>query len=113
MSIEPTGNATVLLLQRSATGKDALNAKTYSYLPVPMPGAVFAPGTTTELVQGQDLVTTQPTVYAPPGLPVATPVDRMQVDGVTYEVDGGGDVWTDPWEDAQVGQVIKLEAVAG
>jgi hypothetical protein len=53
---------------------------------------VFAPGVSLEQVQGQDVVTTQPTVYYLPGTDVDA-VDAVTVNGLLYEVDGEPNVW--------------------
>lgn len=59
-----------------------------------MPGALFAPGRTTEPVQpGVAAVAYAPTLYWPDQHPDITPADRLVVEGVTYDVDGAPARW--------------------
>lgn len=77
----------------------------------------YAPGASTEAADGQsDQVVTQPTIYAPLGVPV-TAVDQIVVPGVgTFEVDGTPEVWpANPFSNRTPPRpvVIRLKAVAG
>lgn len=66
----------------------------------------FAPGASVEN-ETQDTATTQPTVYLPPGTN-ASWVDSVQVRGVTYQVDGLPEAWTNPFTGTAFGVVVKL-----
>lgn len=76
---------------RTLTGiKDSYGNDVYTDTPVSTQG-VFAPGGSTETTQGGDTVVTQPTVYLPDM--AVTPVDRIVVNGETFEVDGQPRNW--------------------
>lgn len=72
----------------------------------------FAPRGSTEIVQGQDVVITQPTVYLPPGT-VIGPADAVTVAGVTYQVDGAPNAYVNPFTGWQPGVEVKLREVTG
>jgi hypothetical protein len=78
-------------VQRVKTGADAYGNDVWAETPVSV-DAVFAPGSSSELIQGQDTVLTHPSLYLPTDSPPA-PTDRVTVDGVIYDVDGQPDVW--------------------
>jgi hypothetical protein len=101
----------ILLLTRTLAPRDADGNDTYTTVQTVTQGA-FDPGGSTELVQGQDLVITQPTVLLPPGTAVG-PLDAVSVAGVTYEVDGSPNAYTSPFTGWQPGVVVKLRAVTG
>jgi hypothetical protein len=84
-------NCTASWVQRTVTGTDAYGNDLYGETTVSV-GAVFAPGSSSELIQGQDTVLTHPSLYLPLSSPPA-PTDRVVVDGVTYDVDGKPEVW--------------------
>lgn len=81
----------VVLVSRTVTGQDPLGNDLYASTEVTVDG-IFAPGGSTELVQGQDLVIDQPTVYLPTGTSAAA-VDAVRVYGDTYEIDGTPRAW--------------------
>ncbi|MGZ4588678.1 MAG: hypothetical protein ACXVX9_12855 [Mycobacteriaceae bacterium] len=103
---------TVTFHTRVASGKDAYGNTTYTETNVDVPGCGFNPGGSVELVQGQDMVRTQPEVYAPPGT-VVGPVDQASVNGVRYDVDGTANAYTNPFTGWQTPVVVKLKAVTG
>lgn len=85
-------NCTASWVQRTKTGQvDSDGADIYADVTVTVAG-VFAPGGSTEATGGQDQVTTQPTVFLPSPGPSA--IDRIAVDGVTYEVTGKPQDWS-------------------
>lgn len=111
MSIRP--NCTASWVQRTVTGLDDDGNDVYTDTVVSR-DAVFAPGGSSEQVQGGDLVTTVPTVYLP--LPAPAVVDRMTVNGVTYDVDGVPQVWgPSPFSTWQPDYpvVVRLKGVTG
>lgn len=103
---------TVTLITRSVIGRDGDGNDIYQDVQTVLPGCAFDPGGSTELVQGQDLVTTTPTLYAPAGT-VIGPVDAILVAGQTFEVDGTPNTYTNPFTGWQPGVVVKLRAVTG
>ncbi|MGZ6852469.1 MAG: hypothetical protein ACXVGC_00140 [Mycobacteriaceae bacterium] len=103
---------TVTFHTRTASGKDAYGNTTYTETNVDVPGCGFNPGGSVELVQGQDMVRTQPEVYAPPGT-VVSAVDQVTVNGTRYDVDGQPVTVTNPFTGWQPPVVVRLKAVTG
>jgi hypothetical protein len=101
----------ITLVARSVTGQDAYGNDVYTEVTSAVTGA-FNPGMSSELVQGQELVTMQPTVYLPAGTDL-TPYDAVDVAGQRYEVDGTPNEWQSPLTGWQPGVVVKLKAVTG
>ncbi|HET8589012.1 MAG TPA: hypothetical protein VFM01_05215 [Nakamurella sp.] len=101
----------ITLISRTVTGRDAYGNDVYSETRTTVTGG-FAPGGSSELVQGQDIVITQPRVYLPPGT-VVTSVDAIEVAGVRYDVDGTPSVWVSPLTGWDAGVVVQLLAVTG
>lgn len=102
---------TVTLVKRVKSGTDGLGNDVFTTTTTDVPGA-FNPGTSAELVQGQDVVTTQPTVYLPAGTDVVA-TDAVQVAGEQFEVDGSPNVWTNPFTGWAPGVEVKLRRVTG
>lgn len=88
----PAFTQTVTLVTRTKTGVDSYGSDAYGTAEMTVPG-VFAPGSSGEVVQGGDVVTTQPTVYLPAGTNVEA-VDAVLVAGVKFEVDGDPQDWS-------------------
>jgi len=102
---------TVTVVKRVKSGTDSFGNDVFTTTQVDVPGA-FNPGTSAELVQGQDLLTVQPSVYLPPGTDVAA-IDAVQVGGLLYEVDGSPNAWTNPYTGWNPGTEVKLRRVTG
>lgn len=81
----------VTLNKRVKSGEDAYGNDVFVSTPTTVAG-VFAPGGSSEQVQGQDVVVTQPTVYLLTGTDVDA-VDSLTVAGRSYEVDGDPSAW--------------------
>jgi hypothetical protein len=81
----------VTLKRRTVSGQDALGNDVFTTVDVSLAG-VFAPGGSLEQLQGQDVVTDQPSVFLPTGTAVDA-VDAVAVNGLLYEVDGEPNVW--------------------
>lgn len=76
--------------------------------------AVFAPGGSTEVTQGGDAVTTQPTLYGVDEGLAPTAFDVFVAGGLRYEVDGdpqGG--FQSPFTGWRPGVVVKLRKATG
>jgi len=102
---------TVTLVGRTVSGQDAYGNDVYTEVQSTVPG-VFAPGGSTEQVQGQDMVISQPTVYLPAGTDV-TAVDAVIVGSVRYDVDGAPSDWRSPFTGWQAGVQVRLKSVTG
>jgi hypothetical protein len=101
----------ITLIRRTKGAPDSWGNDTWTTTSTVVSGG-FNPGNSVELVQGQDLLTTQPTVMLPPGTPVAA-IDAVQVDGLTYEVDGSPNSPINPFTGWAPGVVVKLKRVTG
>jgi hypothetical protein len=101
----------ITLVGRSRSGEDAYGNDTWTESTTTVVG-VFAPGGSSELVQGQDTVISQPTVYLPAGTDV-TAVDQIEVGGVRYLVDGTPNTWASPFTGWKAGVEVRLERVTG
>ncbi|MCW2898488.1 MAG: hypothetical protein JWO67_753 [Streptosporangiaceae bacterium] len=104
----------VVLVSRTVTGEDSFGNDVYGPVESTVDG-IFAPGGSTEQVQGQDVVTTQPTVYLRTGTSVAA-VDALRISGVIYEVDGQPNAWPpNPYSGWQpeFSVEVKLRRVTG
>lgn len=108
----------ITLLREAVTGTDGDGNDVTAPTEINVPGSVFAPGGSTELIQGEDVTIANPTVYL--GLyddtgaavtPKAT--DRVRrANGDTYTVDGEPQVYPpNPFTGEQVGPVLRLERV--
>lgn len=104
----------IVLHSRTVTGQDIYHSDVYSSTDTATSGA-FAPAGSTEVVQGQDTITTQDSVYITDltGLPAVEAIDQLTVRGVTYDVDGTPALWVNPWSGETDGLVIRLRGVTG
>jgi hypothetical protein len=101
----------ITLVKRAKAAPDALGNDTWTTTDVVTSGA-FNPGSSAELVQGQDLLTQQPTVYLPPDVDL-TAVDAVVVYGEQFEVDGAPKRWVNPFTGWNPGVEVKLKRVTG
>jgi len=104
---------TVTILSRGITGQDGDGNDVYGTTSTDVPGCTFAPAGSVERVQGQDIVTTQPTVYLATGTPAPLATDQIRVRGLLYEIDGDPQVFRNPFTGATPGPVVKLKRVTG
>lgn len=107
-------NATVTVITRTVTGQDDYGDDIYGETTTAVDG-VFAPGGSSELVQGQDTVVYKPTVYLPAGTAVS-PVDAVEINGQRYTVDGQPNDWSGLSPSGWVPDfpiVVQLERVTG
>lgn len=103
---------TVTLHSRTVSVRDVDGNDIYASVDSTIDDCGFDPGGSLELVQGQELVTTTPTIYAPSGT-VVNPLDQITVRGQIYDVDGGSNDWRSPLTGWTPGVVIKLKRVTG
>lgn len=119
----------IVLVTRTVAARDGYGNDVYGQAATVVTGA-FAPGGSTEQVQGQDLIVTQPTVYLPPGTDV-TALDAVVVDpvladdgtpttdesgallGEHYDVDGTPSSWQSPFTSWNPGVEVRLRRVTG
>jgi hypothetical protein len=106
------GQPITLLKRVKRTQPDSFGNDVFDAVPQVTVTGAFNPGTSVELVQGEDILTTQPTVMLPPGTQVAA-IDAVQVDGLVYEVDGSPNAPVNPFTGWQPGVVVKLKRVTG
>lgn len=104
---------TVTLITRTPTGQDALGNDVFTDTTVDVANCFFDPGGSVELVQGQDMVTTKPTLYLPDEALTVGPFDQVVVDGVKYEVDGTPNYPVNPWTGWAPCIVAHLKVVTG
>lgn len=99
--------------KRVKSGTDALGNDIWSVTDVDVDAQAFTDGSSVEVLQGQDIVITQPTVYYPPGTDVSG-IDSVTVYGDTYEVDGKPAAHLQsPFTGWQPGVVVRLKEVTG
>lgn len=110
--IFPAG-VTVQFIHRTASGRDADGSTTFTDVTTPISGCAFDPGGSTEIVQGGDVLTTQPTVYLPAGVVAPAVIDRVQVGSSVYEVDGNPNTYVNPRSGRSPGTTVKLKLVTG
>lgn len=104
---------TVTLITRTVTGRDADGSDAYSEVTSTAGGAVFAPGGSTEQLQGQDLVVESPRFIWVNTVPDLTAVDAIQrASGDKYEVTGTPEYYVHPRTGRQVLQV-NVQKVTG
>lgn len=88
-------------------GKDRFGDPSGQSTPdLPIHGCMFAPGSSTEVQQSTNQVSTTGVVYAPVGSDVV-PTDQLRIRGALYEVDGKPQQWP------PVGVVINVRLYTG
>lgn len=95
------------ILTETVTSQDSDGNDVRTATEVATRGA-FAPEGSTELIQGENIVLTHPTVYLEDGAPVPTAADKMRVRGLLYDVDGEPSVFLNPFTGTQPGPVVRL-----
>ena len=102
------------ILSRSVTGQDADGNDVYGTTETPVRGT-FAPEGSTELIQGQDTVIANPTVYLNDGEPVPAATDRIRRErtGEVFEIDGTPADYLNTYTGYNPGAVLRLERVTG
>lgn len=105
---------TVTILSRTEGGVDRYGKPTYTW-PAPgtaVPSVIVAPGTSTEGNEAiRKDVDTACTLYQLPYDVTVGPYDRVIVRGVTWQVDGDAERWSNgTW---QPGSVLALKKVEG
>jgi hypothetical protein len=102
---------TVTLIRKGApTGQDALGNDTFTPTEVPWPSAVWAPGGSTENVQGGDTVVELPSLTWVNNIPDLTAVDQIRrANGDLFEIDGEPADYPSPFSTTRVLQVHLLK----
>jgi hypothetical protein len=106
------GGYTVTLIRSQVTGRDAYGNDQRWTVRVDVPGAVFAPGSTSEDIQGTVQVTEDAECYLPAGT-VVTPEDQVEHQGVTYRVMGAPETWSSPFTGLAGPVRVRLRVVTG
>lgn len=101
---------TAQILTETVTGQDSDGNDVTTSTEVDVLGA-FAPAGSTELVQGEDVVVSNPRFYLEDGMPTPAPTDRMRIRGVVYLVDGKPQEYHNPLTGEEPGAVVQLEGV--
>lgn len=104
---------TVTLRTRTRSGTDAYGNDTFTTADTAVDGCAFDPGSSSELVQGQDTTIRHPAVYLPVGVDAPAAIDEVIVAGVTYQVDGAPETYSNPFTGTVFGTVVRLEGVTG
>lgn len=109
----PFGEA-LTVHSRTVTSQDTYGNDVYASADTAAYGA-FAPVGSVEVVQGQDTVTTTPTVYIrdTSSLPALKAVDQVTIRGVLYNVTGDSAIWVSPYAGDTAGWVLRLQGVTG
>lgn len=92
---------------RGVTGRDSDGNDVYGDTNTTTTGA-FAPEGSTELIQGEDVTLTHPTLYLSDGAPVPKATDEVTVRGTRYQIDGVPQVFHNPFTGYEPGPVVKL-----
>ena len=101
---------TFVIHSRGVTGQDGDGNDVYGDTDTTTSG-VFAPEGSTELIQGEDVTLTHPTLYLEDGAPVPAATDQVTVRGKRYDIDGEPQVFHNPFTGYEPGAVVKLEKV--
>jgi hypothetical protein len=111
---------TVTLLRQTVTGRDSLGNDVTTATEIQVPDSIYAPEGSTELIQGQDTVIDNPTVYLGLVDSTGTAVTPQATDkvrrsnGDVYDVDGRPQIYPpNPFTGEQVRPVLRLERVTG
>lgn len=108
----PAGETVVLVRPGAPTEDDYGNDVPGTATETNIAGAVVAPRTSGEDVQGRDQVVVGLNVWLPAGTHVQ-PTDRLMVRGVLYEVDGEPGAWRSPFTGISSPVQVSLTRVAG
>ncbi|MGZ4518960.1 MAG: hypothetical protein ACXVXP_02965 [Mycobacteriaceae bacterium] len=103
---------TVTLQSRTVSGKDAYGNTTYSETETLLQNVPIWPAGSSELLQGQDILTDTLVALFPHGT-VVSPTDRVLAYGRTYEVTGSPFDWVSPFTSTRAGVQVNLKVVTG
>lgn len=101
---------TFTLIGEAVTGEDGDGNDVTTPTESTVLGA-FAPAGSTELVQGEDVVLTNPTLYLETGSPIPKATDRFRIRGEVYQVDGEPQFFHNPFTGDEPGPVVRLSKV--
>jgi hypothetical protein len=95
--VKKLGNDTIVLLLRTDGAVDRLGVKQKNVNHVSVPYSSFQPATDTESDTNTDSTISKDRVYCPPTTDVlsAKTTDGIEYNGVTYEIYGDPEPWTD------------------
>lgn len=103
----------IRLFQRSVTGKDSRGNDVVEFDDgTDIPNCPVWPRGSTEQLQHRDTVTTNLTTVVPASTPVSA-LDRFEVRGDLYEVDGTPSDWRSPFTGRRPGLEVQLNRITG
>jgi hypothetical protein len=103
---------TVTFIRRSVTETDDKGNDVYGETTLDVPFCVLDPGASTEVIQGTEQVTSDVTIYAPPGTEVGA-YDAFRVGGQEYEVQGTPNAYQSPFTGFSGPVTIRGKIVEG
>lgn len=98
---------TVTVNGRDGYGNDATITSTRD-----VTGCAFVPQQTSESTQGAEEVIANAKLYLPAGTVVGH-LDRIEYNGVTYQVQGNSSAWVSPFTASQSPVMVDLREVSG
>jgi hypothetical protein len=100
------GETVTLIRKGQATGQDAYGRDLFTPTETAAPGAVWAPGGTTETLASGDTVVEQPSLTWVNNVPGLTAVDQIRrANGDLFEIDGEPADYPSPFSSTRVLQV--------
>lgn len=107
-----TYGETVTLVNRVVSGRDSYGNDVFTEVTTTVPKVPVWPRTSSEAVQGEDVITTGLTMLLPAGTAVDA-VDKVIIYGVPHEVDGEPGLYRSPFTPSAAGVVVNLRRVTG
>lgn len=99
-------------MTRLRGGRTSFGGDPTSDVELDIEGCLFAPTGGFEQTGGRDTVTTQPTLYTPPGADIRS-TDRVRIRGFVYQVDGEPADWHGAFSSDWAGVAVPLRGITG
>jgi hypothetical protein len=103
---------TVTVVRRTVSGRDEYGNDTYSSATEDISPCVIQPGSSSEVVQFTDQLSTDIVVYFPYGTDVEY-VDALIYNGIQYEVQGQPQSWLSPFSGNTAPVEVRASKVTG
>jgi len=107
-----TYGQTVTLRRRSVSGQDGYGNDTYAFVEENISPCAVQPGGSGEELQFADRLTSDITVFLPPGTDISY-VDAIVVDDIEYEVRGVPQAWQSPFSGNTAPVQVSASKVTG